>query len=85
MRRTREWWARLTKAERSMLVRLERIESRGSVGAGSSYLPDDCSECGNCSVPHMGHGLCPGCFHRLESLIAKADGRFQIDIVEWYR
>jgi len=76
MRRTKEWWARLTKSERSELVMLERLEARGG-GGGSSYLPDDCSECSNCSTPHLGYGLCPRCFNRLENLIAKADERSQ--------
>ena len=71
MKRTKEWWACLTKAERSELVHLERAESRGS-GGHSSYLPDDCSECPNCSTPCLGYGLCPLCLKRLDGLIQKA-------------
>lgn len=73
MKRTKEWWARLTKAERSELVYLERTESRGG-GGRSSYLPDDCSECPNCSTPHVGYGLCPSCSKRLHALLWKANG-----------
>jgi len=73
MKRTKEWWARLTKTERSTLVYLERIESRGG-GGGSSYLPDDCSECPNCSTPHLGYGLCPLCSKRMHALLRKANG-----------
>ena len=82
MKRTKEWWARLTKTERSTLVYLERIESRGG-GGGSSYLPDDCSECPNCSTPHLGYGLCPRCSKRLHTLLQKAnDGLFVITAAE---
>ena len=73
MKRTKEWWARLIKAERSELVYLERVEARGG-GGRSSYLPDDCSECPNCSTPHLGYGLCPLCLERLGNLVQKASG-----------
>ena len=69
MRRTREWWAQLNQWERSELVALERADK---YGGRSAYLPDDCSECGNCSTPHLGYGLCPLCSRRLEWLIQKA-------------
>ena len=72
MRRTKEWWARLDKYERSELVSLERAEG---YGGRSAYIPDDCSECGYCSTPHLGSGLCPLCLKRLIELIAKADGK----------
>lgn len=73
MRRTKEWWRRLDKWERAELVALERADSRVGSG-GSAYLPDDCSECGHCSTPHLGYGLCPLCSSRLEQLIQKANG-----------
>jgi len=43
MRRTKEWWARLTADERSELVYIERNASQASVG-WDGYLPDDCGE-----------------------------------------
>lgn len=70
MKRTREWWSRLNKSERSELVYLER----GSRSSRSSYIPDDCSECGSCSTPHLGYGLCPVCFDRLHYLIRIGNG-----------
>ncbi len=72
MRRTKEWWSRLTKPERIELVNLER-------SANSNYrsgrFPDDCRGCGYCSTPHSGYGLCPVCSERLEELIEKGEGR----------
>ena len=70
MKRTKEWWAQLAKEERSELVTLERADA---YGGRSAYLPDDCSECGYCSTPHLGSGLCPQCLKRLIALIDKAD------------
>lgn len=67
--RTKEWWGRLTKEERSRLVYLEKASSRYS-----ALIPDDCCECGACSTPHLGVGLCPRCFNELCRLIEKADG-----------
>ena len=70
-RRTREWWARLTKEERSELVWLER--ATGNCYGGGGYLPDDCSECGACGSPMLGSGLCPHCGNRLDALLKKAN------------
>lgn len=69
MRRTRQWWSKLTHGERSELHWLELHNSK----YGSAGLPDDCSECGVCSTPHLGIGLCPTCSKRLDELINKAD------------
>jgi len=80
MKRTKEWWARLTKTERSELVTLQTADSRNG-GYHSLYIPDDCTECPHCGMPHLGAGLCPVCSGRLENLIAKADGRFQINVM----
>jgi len=74
MKRTKEWWARLTARERSELVMLERDDSQSGGWGRSPYLPDDCSECGHCSTPHSGYGLCPLCSRRLNNLIRKASG-----------
>jgi len=72
MLRTKAWWARLTKEERSELVRLERGD-RWYFGR-SVVLPDGCSECGNCSALHVSGGLCHICRFRLRELLAKAKG-----------
>ena len=69
MRRTKIWWSALDSQERSELWWLERCDK----GYKSSYIPDDCVECGFCGTPHMGSGLCPSCNRRLTSLIDKAD------------
>ena len=69
MRRTREWWARLTKEERSELVYLEGSDRYSH---RSAYIPDDCYECGSCSTPSLG-SLCPMCLNRLIFLIDKAN------------
>ena len=73
MRRTKEWWARLTKEERSQLWWLENGERHHGGYGGGGYLADDCGECPTCSLPHLGCGLCPFCLDRLIALIAKAD------------
>jgi len=74
MKRTKEWWARLTAQERSRLVYLESSEKHaGPLGAGG-YLPDDCRECGSCSTPTAGFGgLCRYCLEELIALLRKAD------------
>ena len=73
MRRTKEWWARLDKVERSCLVYLERAQYKYYSGGG--YLPDDCSECSGCSQPMLGGGgLCSYCGDQLTTLIAKGNG-----------
>ena len=73
MKRTREWWARLTERERSELVMLERADKYSS---RSAYIPEDCSECGYCSTPSLSSGLCPRCSNRFEYLIRKASGLY---------
>lgn len=71
MKRTKEWWHRLSKWERSRLVELERASS-GPYGAGG-WLPDDCTECDGCGQPQIGSGLCVNCLKEWQALIDKAD------------
>lgn len=71
MKRTKEWWGRLTSDERSELVNLERADN---ASYRDSRIPDDCTECGYCSTPHTGSGLCPLCNKRLCELYRKAEG-----------
>ena len=73
MRRTKEWWACLTEEQRSRLVFLERSEKLSGGYGGGGYLPDDCCECGACSTPHLGMGLCPYCIRELCEIIELAD------------
>ena len=73
MKRTKQWWAALTKKERAELHWLERCNSEWAIRGGGGNLPDDCSECPRCSAPHIGIGLCPTCSLQLDSLIYKAD------------
>lgn len=70
MKRTKEWWARLTKEERSHLVYLER-----SANCWSAYLPDDCCECSGCGTPMVGEGLCEACYEAWKYYVDKADGK----------
>lgn len=70
MKRTKEWWAQLTEEERAELVRLERADALSS----TAHLdPSGRSKCVNCSIFHLGRGLCPRCLARLTKLINKAD------------
>lgn len=73
MKRTKEFWKRLTKDERCELVYIERhqYEYIGNKG----YLPDDCSECPVCGEPHLGSGLCSRCNNRIIELINKGRAR----------
>jgi len=71
MRRTKAWWAKLDRWERSDLVGMERADSSG-YGAGG-WIPDDCCECGWCSTPHLGSGLCSLCLNELMRIIQKAN------------
>ena len=75
MKRTKGWWAALTFGERSELHWLEVHSSKWTTFRSdrAGLIPDDCSECGNCSTPHAGIGLCPVCSDRLDFLINKAD------------
>lgn len=74
MKRTKEWWARLTKDERAHLVYLERSDVKGSGRGRSAYLPDDCGECPACGTPTISSGLCHACYQAWKSYINKADG-----------
>jgi len=71
MKRTKDWWARLTKEERSELWWLEYGDKHSS---RSSYYPDDCVECGSCGCPSLGYGLCNSCSAKLDELLNKANG-----------
>ncbi len=81
MRRTKQWWSRLTKEERSELHWLDYYSSRWNT-RGPAGLPDGCVECGNCSTPHSGVGLCPTCSRRLDELINKANKAVLSSIVK---
>lgn len=71
MKRDKEWWQNLSPQERSHLVQLERANCHNY--GGGDYLPDGMSECGYCSNPHSGYGICPYCNNDLENLINKAN------------
>jgi hypothetical protein len=70
MKRTKQWWASLTKEERSELVYLEHADKHSSY---SSHYPDDCVECGACGNPSLGSGLCTVCLLRLIELLDRAN------------
>ena len=74
MRRTKEWWHRLSKPERAQLVYLEGSSSWSYCTGGGSQ-PDDCPECDGCGQPQLGSGLCSNCSKELQNLIDKADGK----------
>ena len=71
MKRTAEWWSRMSKRERSELVKLEKGQYMGGV---SWKIPCSCSICLGCDTAHSKiGGLCPSCTNRLNQLIALAD------------
>jgi len=71
MRRTKEWWAQLSKWERSELIYLERANTRPS--KRNKYYPDDCGACPGCGNPTTISGLCMNCCEDMNSYIQKAD------------
>jgi hypothetical protein len=71
VKRSKDFWRSLSKSERSELVGLERGANRCH---SSSYLPDDCVECGYCGGGSLS-GLCNGCSSRLEELLKKTRTR----------
>lgn len=71
MRRTKEWWRRLSDDERALLIALERANAAGT-GSGSAYLPEGFADCPFCSTPTHWGGLCSMCNARLDGLIQKA-------------
>lgn len=64
-------WANLTKEERTRYMQLQMSPS---YGAGDSYLPDDCSDCGACGSPVMGAGWCINCLREFNMLDSKLRG-----------
>ena len=73
MRRTKEFWSRLNKQERSYLVYIERNANKGTCMGG--YLPDDCSECNVCGNAQLGSGTCMHCLNDWNELIKKGEGK----------
>jgi predicted Zn-ribbon and HTH transcriptional regulator len=83
MKRTKAWWGCLSVEERKRLVFLEHADKSLSSGySAGGMIPDDCCECGACSQPHLGSGLCPTCLHELIKLIEKADMKMQDKVGE---
>ena len=72
MKRTKKWWKKLNKQERSYIVFFDKSnKSCGNYGGG--YLPDDCSECNVCGRPILGSGTCQFCYKEYEKIIEKAN------------
>ena len=69
MRRTRQWYAALTKAERSELYQLERSRSVPN----RLTVDSDDPQCPHCGGSHLGPWLCPRCKRRLREIIAKGN------------
>jgi len=70
MKRTKEWWARLTSDERSHLVFIEKHHNE--LACGSAYLPEGVRECPACGqLSH--YGLCDYCSGKQEEYINKAN------------
>lgn len=66
MKRTKDWWAKLTKEQRSTLVYLERAANKNV--SYSAYLPEGYGECPGCGYP-TSRSLCSYCSNRLIELI----------------
>lgn len=72
MRRNKQWWAKLTKAERIRLVLLERAAKMPACGGWN--IPDDMVLCSACSKPAH-ENLCVECWETLTWLLIKAERR----------
>ena len=70
MKRTKEWWARLTEAERSHLVFIEKYGNKSA--GGSAYLPEGIGECPACGQLSS-YGLCKYCEDSKDKYICKAN------------
>ena len=66
MRRTKEWWARLTKEERARFRTLEGAR------IGNQFF--DYGLCPTCPRGIVKKALCPSCLDELAALIRKASG-----------
>ena len=73
MKRTKAWWRRLNKVERSYLVLFERLSAHPPPLGGGGYLPDDCGECPLCGNPALGGGACRECGNQYDQILAKAN------------
>jgi len=73
MRRTKQWWKKFSKAERSYIVYFEKQKNKFHSYGGGGYLPDDSSECPVCGNPMLGSGTCKYCYDKYDSIIKKAD------------
>lgn len=73
---TKENFKRLETWERAELM---RIQMSPSYGSRSSYLPEDCGECGVCGDACLGAGWCRRCHERYEFLMNKLTATYT-----WY-
>ena len=65
-------WDNLTKEERAEYMRLQMSPA---YGAGSSYYPEDVSDCGACGQATVrGAGWCKYCLNRYNELKSKLRG-----------
>ena len=72
MKRTEQWWATLTSAERSELHWLEKYNSKWSI-RNSIFQPGERRKCEVCCEPCLKADLCSTCSQRLDFLTNKAD------------
>lgn len=82
MPRLSKFWNNLSVEERSRLIYLERSDKKSSGYGGGGMLPDDCGECGACSQPHLGTGLCSYCLNELIALCDKGNGKINPKILQ---
>ena len=68
MKRTKQWWAALTKEERSELHRLEYAMS----GWIHRHQIEP-NRCNFCRESWYEFGICPGCLNKRNQLIKKAN------------
>ena len=61
-------WNNLTKEDRAEYMRLQMSPAYGE---GSSYYPEDVSDCGACGQPTMGSGWCLRCLKRYNELFGR--------------
>lgn len=71
MKRTKAWWAALTKEERSELHHLEYANSLWQHRGDKGRLK--CNYCNENSHSHNWERLCPKCLKKLNQLIQKAN------------
>lgn len=74
MKRTKEWWGRLSKCEKKELIYLEKADKKG--GYKNDSFPPNMYECPACSQPTTFYNLCIKCWAKHTVLVKRGNGGY---------